>query len=77
MEGDQGLKLSDLTDDFEHLTLDTYLGPYSSAALVHRELDLTYELTGARLSLEDLSLYGRPMFWKFNLVSVPHTIYIS
>ncbi|KZV74474.1 hypothetical protein PENSPDRAFT_625698 [Peniophora sp. CONT] len=66
VEGDQALKLSDLTDEFKHLTLGTYLGPYSSAALVHKALNLTYELTGARLSLSDLSRFGRPMFWKFN-----------
>ncbi|KZV67461.1 hypothetical protein PENSPDRAFT_688084 [Peniophora sp. CONT] len=65
-ENDQASKLRELTDDFRHLTLGTYHGPFSSAGLVHSALNLTFELTGARLSMDDLSRFGRPQFWKFN-----------
>ncbi|KZV64200.1 hypothetical protein PENSPDRAFT_757416 [Peniophora sp. CONT] len=65
-ENDQASKLRELTDEFKHLTLGTYHGPFSSAGLVHSALNLTFEFTGARLSMDDLSRFGRPQFWRFN-----------
>lgn len=69
-ENDQASKLCELTDEFKNLTLGTYHGPFSSVGLVHSALNLTFELTGARLSLDDLSRFGRPQFWRFNSVRV-------
>ncbi|VDC06061.1 unnamed protein product [Peniophora sp. CBMAI 1063] len=66
VEGDEAMKLSDLTDEFQHLTLRTYLGPHSSGALLDTALNITFERTGARLSQSDLSRFGRPIFWRFN-----------
>ncbi|VDC04177.1 unnamed protein product [Peniophora sp. CBMAI 1063] len=65
-ENDQTSKLRELTDEFQQLTLGAYHGPFSSASLVHNALNLTFELTGARLSTDDLARFGRPQFWRFN-----------
>ena len=72
-ENDQASKLRELTDEFKNLTLGTYHGPFSSASLVHSALKLTFELTGARLSMDDLARYGRPQFWRHNSVSFSDT----
>ncbi|KZV67453.1 hypothetical protein PENSPDRAFT_654016 [Peniophora sp. CONT] len=65
IEDEHAGKLRDLTDDFTKLTLGAYQGRHSTVGLIRSALNITFELTGARLSLVDLARFGRPAFWKY------------
>ncbi|KZV75184.1 hypothetical protein PENSPDRAFT_647463 [Peniophora sp. CONT] len=57
-------KLSALTDGFHHMSLSAYHGRHSNVDLVRSALSITYKITGAQISLDDLSRFGRPVFWQ-------------
>ena len=68
IEDEHASKLRDLTDDFTQLTLGAYQGRHSNVGLIRSALNITFELTGARLTLHDLARFGRPEFWKYRPV---------
>ncbi|VDC04175.1 unnamed protein product [Peniophora sp. CBMAI 1063] len=66
IEDEHSSKLRDLSDDFSQLTLGAYQGRHSNVGLIRSALNITFELTGCRLSLIDLARFGRSAFWQYS-----------
>lgn len=71
VDGEHPAKLRDLTDDLRQLALGAYTGRHSNVGLIRSALNITFELTGARLSLNDLARFGRSAFWQYKPVCCP------